>query len=220
MVEWCAVGLLTTPSRFAGPAVCGAVRMGCGVAGGGLSGGGGGVAGGSAYAFAMVATYSRVGEGGGLRAVLDSAQVEFVHGGVATAVATRDRDLVPAVTRAFGPQVSPEGSVLSLCVVAAVGSRSRINLEGNGAIAVVFSPPTVARGLQVKGVVRELREPGPIELARAEEHLLAFVAQCVQLGIAPEAPRRLFARDDFVWVQFPIDDVFDQTPGRGAGRRL
>jgi hypothetical protein len=167
-----------------------------------------------------VASDSRAGDRGGSRAVLDSAQVEFVCGGVATGVATRDRDLVPALTRAFGPQVSPEGSVLSLCVVAAAGSRSRSNLEANGAIAVVFSPPTVARGLQVKGSVRELREPAPDALIRAEEHLLAFVAECVALGIAPEAPRRLFARDDFVWVRFAIDDVFDQTPGRGAGRRL
>lgn len=152
--------------------------------------------------------------------MLDSAQVAFVHGGVGTGVATRDHDLVPAFTRAFGPQVSHAGSVLSLCVVASPGSRSRANLESNGAIAVVFSPPTVARGLQVKGVVRELREPRAADLVRAEEHLLAFIAECAELAIPPEVPRRLFARDEFVWVSFPIEDVFDQTPGRGAGRRL
>jgi hypothetical protein len=37
----------------------------------------------------------------------------------------------------------------------AAGSASRANLEQNGVIAIGFSPPTIARALQVKGSVVE-----------------------------------------------------------------
>ena len=84
--------------------------------------------------------------------MLDPDLVALVHGGVAISVATRDADLRPAVTRAWGPEVSADGLTLRLCVDAPAGSATRANLEGNGAIAVGFNPPTIARALQIKGV--------------------------------------------------------------------
>jgi hypothetical protein len=80
-----------------------------------------------------------------LAPVLDPAVVEFIHGGVAVGVATRDDDLRPEFARGWGPEVSADGRSLRLCVAAAEGSRMRANLERNGAVAVGFSPPTIAR---------------------------------------------------------------------------
>ena len=83
---------------------------------------------------------------------LDPDVVELVHGGVAIGVATRDDDLKPEFARASGASVSADGRSLRLCVTAPEGSRVRSNLEQNGAVAVGFSPPTIARAVQVKGV--------------------------------------------------------------------
>jgi hypothetical protein len=106
-------------------------------------------------------------------------------------------------------------------VIAPPGTATRENLESNGAIAVGFSPPTIARALQIKGVALEVREPEPAELDRAEQHLAAFSAEVEQIGIPGRLARRMFGSpSELVSVRLSIDEVFEQTPGPKAGQRL
>jgi len=151
---------------------------------------------------------------------LSAELAAFVQSGVAVSVATRDGDLRPAFTRAWGPQLSDDGESLALCVIAPPGSPTRANLEANGAIAIGFSPPTIARAVQLKGVAIEVREPEPDELESAERHLDAFCVETEAIGYPAERTRRLYRPSDFASVTLSIDEVFDQTPGPGAGRRL
>ena len=146
--------------------------------------------------------------------------VEFIHGGVAVGVATRDDDLRPQFARGWGPEVSADGQSVTLCVAAPEGSRMRANLEQNGAVAVGFSPPTIARAVQLKGVATVVGEPDAADLERVERHLRSFVAEAERIGAPPELARRMFVGAGLVAVQFSIDEVFDQTPGPTAGRRL
>ena len=152
--------------------------------------------------------------------VLDQEAVAFIQSGVAVGVASRDDDLKPEFARGWGPEVSADGRSLRLCVTAAEGSPMRANLERNGALAVGFSPPTIARALQVKGVATRVDEPEAADLERAERHVRSFVAETEQIGASAELSRRMFVRTGLVAVQFSIDEVFDQTPGPTAGRRL
>ena len=153
--------------------------------------------------------------------MLDSGLVAFVHGGVAVGVATRDAGCRPAFTRAWGPEVSCDGGVLRLCVDAPPGSATRANLEGNGAIAVGFNPPTTSRALQIKGVAVSVREPVAEELERAERHFVAFGVEGERVGVSASVLRRIFAAPgDLVSVTLSIVEVFDQTPGTAAGQRV
>jgi hypothetical protein len=152
--------------------------------------------------------------------VLDPAVVEFIHGGVAVGVATRDDHLRPEFARGWGPEVSADGRSLKLCVAAPEGSRMRANLELNGAVAVGFSPPTIARAVQVKGVATGVAEPDAADLERVERHVQSFVAEAARIGAPAELSRRMFAGTGLVAIAFSIDEVFDQTPGPTAGRRL
>jgi hypothetical protein len=152
--------------------------------------------------------------------VLDPAVVEFIHGGVAVGVATRDDDLRPEFARGWGPEVSADGRSLRLCVAAPEGSRVRANLERNGAVAVGFSPPTIARAVQVKGVATVVGEPEAADLERVERHARSFVTEAERVGAPAELSRRLFVGTGLVAVEFSIDEMFDQTPGPTAGRRL
>jgi Pyridoxamine 5'-phosphate oxidase len=151
---------------------------------------------------------------------LDPEVVEFVHGGVAVGVATRDDGLKPALARGWGPEVSADGRSLTLCVAAPEGSRARANLVDNGAVAVGFSPPTIARAVQVKGVATEVGEPEAADLERAERHFRLFFAECERIGAPPHVPERMFVRSGLVLIRFAIDEAFDQTPGPTAGRRV
>jgi hypothetical protein len=93
-------------------------------------------------------------------------------------------------------------------------------MESNGSIAVVFNPPTAGRALQLKGLVVGTREPEAVDLGHAERHLEAFVAEAARVGVPPDNVRRVYVRADFIAVTVSIDEMFDQTPGHGAGSPL
>jgi len=146
--------------------------------------------------------------------------VAVIHGGVAAVVATRSERMVPAITRGWGTEVSAEGQVLDLCVAAPVGSPTRSNLGQHTAIAIGFSPPAIATAVQVKGSVTRVTAPAAEAVERAERHLSAFIATAAEVAPQPELFRRQFAPTEFLSVMISVEEVFDQTPGPGAGRRL
>ena len=152
--------------------------------------------------------------------VLTPELVEFVHSGVAVGVGSRDETMRPAFTRAWGPQESDDRRSLTLCVLAAEGSAMRANLEGNGAVATGFCPPTIAKAVQLKGVAEVLGEPGAEDLERVEQHISAFRAECDRIGVPPEVSARICGGSNLVLVSVSIHEGFDQTPGPTAGRRL
>ena len=96
----------------------------------------------------------------------------------------------------------------------------RANLERSGAVAVGFCPPTIARAVQVKGVATFVGEPEADDFERVERDLGLFAAETAQIGAPAQFPQRLFVRSDLVAVQLSVDEVFDQSPGPTAGRRL
>jgi len=149
--------------------------------------------------------------------IVPTELAEFVHGGVAAIAATRDEAMRPHIARAWGPDV--DGETVTLCLGAAPDSRAAENLRANGAIAVTFSLPTTYRGVQMKGVAGEVGEPSAAQLERVEAHVEAFVEQTVQVGLTPEQGRR-FSRGPLVAVTFDVIELYDQTPGPGAGARL
>jgi hypothetical protein len=153
-------------------------------------------------------------------AVVAPELVEFIHGGVAVGVATGDADLRPEFARGWGPQVSTDGRSLKLCVAAASGSPMRANLERLGAVAVGFSPPTIARAVQLKGVATQVGEPKAADLKRVERHVQRFIEECERIGAPEELSRRMFVGTGLVAIRLSIAEVFDQTPGPTAGRRL
>ena len=152
--------------------------------------------------------------------VLTPELVDFIHSGVAVGIASRDEDMRPAFARGWGPLVSADLRSLTLCVSAAEGSPMRSNLEANGAAALGFSPPTIAKAVQLKGVAVVLGEPDPDDLERVERHVRAFEAQCARIGAPPEVAARMFDGSALLLISVAIDEGFDQTPGPTAGRRL
>src|SRR5262249_32602562 len=135
-------------------------------------------------------------------------------------VATRGDDLRPEFARGWGPEVSADGRSLRLCVTAPEGSRMRANLEQNGAVAVGFSPPTIARAVQGKGVAAQVGALEAADLERVERHLRSFVQEAGRIGAPEELSRRMFVASGLVKIEFSIDEAYDQTPGPTAGRRL
>jgi hypothetical protein len=135
-------------------------------------------------------------------------------------VATGDAGLRPAITRAWGPELSEDGDRLVLCVEAPEGSATWQNLAvDGGAVAVMFSLPSTYSSAQLKGTVLDRREPTAADLARAEAHLDAFAGEVELLGLPRDASLR-FLDPQLVAVVVGVTERWDQTPGPGAGDRL
>ena len=151
--------------------------------------------------------------------VADADLAAFVRSGVAIVVATRDDDMTPEITRAWGADVVIDGASLTICVTAPPGSKTRANLEHNGAIAVNFTLPTTYRSAQMKGSVVDVHDPSPAELARVERHIELFVEQTEQVGLSAAGARQLAERN-LLAVTIAVRELYDQTPGPNAGKRM
>ena len=142
----------------------------------------------------------------------------MLSGGVAVVVATAGPDGRPALTRGWGPSYDEASATVTLAVTAPAGSPTLANLESNGAIAVTLSEPLTYRTVQMKGTVKHIEAPSEENRTRVHEHLDRFVADVAQLGITSGADGLFLG--DLRAVSFVIEELYDQTPGDSAGKKL
>jgi hypothetical protein len=145
--------------------------------------------------------------------------VDLVESGVSLLVATRDGALRPACVRAFGASVSADRKTVTVFFPQATGARCKVNLDENKRIAVGVSRPFDNLAVQLKGSVTDLHAARDDERVVPERYLSAYVEQLYLAGL----PRNLLKRAH-VWpawsATFTLEDVFVQTPGPDAGKRL
>ncbi len=149
----------------------------------------------------------------------------FLEGPVSVLVGTRDSRLIPEITRAWGPRVSEDRRRLSLCVPVATSRKTLDNLEANGEIAATFSLPTNYRTFQLKGRHATAAEPDSTDFEAVERHRNAFAMVNERLG-QPRRQVEAFWRCEIetssvlVKILFAPEQIFDQAPGPGAGKKL
>ena len=149
----------------------------------------------------------------------------FIERGVSVMVGTRDAELVPELVRAWGPRVSQDGKSVSLCVAKAAGARTIGNLRGNGRVAVTFASPGNSMAIQMWGRCIKTGPAGRQDLAAVEAHRGAFIELNKGLGVPPAFIEALWQREaagspDMVTIRLVAEQIFNQTPGPGAGSRL
>ncbi len=149
----------------------------------------------------------------------------FLEGPVSVLVGTRDSRLMPEITRAWGPRVSEDRRCVSLCVPLATSRKTLDNLEANGKISVAFSLPTNYRTFQLKGRHVTASEPDSADLAVVERHRDAFTQVNEPLGQSRRQVEAFWRAEIetstlLVKILFVPEQVFDQTPGPGAGKSL
>jgi hypothetical protein len=149
----------------------------------------------------------------------------FLESGVSVLIGTRDLELVPEITRAWGPWVSEDRGSVHLCVPLATSGRTLDNLAGNGRIAVSCALPTNLRSVQLKGTCVETTEPDAADLAAVERHREAFAALNERIGVPRQRIETLWKREleplpALVKLRFVPEQIFDQTPGPDAGSPL
>jgi hypothetical protein len=149
----------------------------------------------------------------------------FLESGVSVVVGTRNADLVPEITRAWGLLVSKDRKSISLCVPIATSRKTLDNLAGNGQMAVCCSLPINYKTVQVKGQFIETADPSRADLMAVERHGEAFGNLNESVGVPRQRTEAFWRREletstVLVRLCFFPERIFDQTPGPDAGSPL
>jgi hypothetical protein len=144
---------------------------------------------------------------------------DFVESGVSILVGTADERLRPACMRALGARVSQDRASVTVFVPEASARAILANLAANGRVAVAFSRPLDHRSIQIKGACLGTRPASADDRGVQERYRAAYFEQLHAVGV-PRAVARRIAWWPSVAVDVRVTELYEQTPGPGAGRRL
>lgn len=142
-----------------------------------------------------------------------------MDGPVVMYVATRNAELHPMSTIAFGLQHSADDREITLFLPVALSPLILGNLRDNGQMAVTLVRPTDHRSAQIKGAwlgERRTTEDDRAFIARYRDQMLQEMGL---VGVPRSAWRRV-AWWPCLALRMEVREVFVQTPGPSAGRRL
>jgi hypothetical protein len=134
---------------------------------------------------------------------------------------TRDRRLVPHGHRVSGWTVSADGSTLTAFIPESSTPHLIESLLDNGEFAMTTEEFPAHEAYQFKGHYLRHRAvlPGDVEIVdRVRERFLRSVRPFYPPDF--EDPIRAFILEPALAVEFDVREIYDQTPGPGAGRRL
>jgi hypothetical protein len=151
--------------------------------------------------------------------MLDKELAAFLEQGLAIQMATRDESLRPNGARVSALRVEDEGESVVAYVPTVAAGPLLDDLHANGQAAIVCVWPPDERGCQVKGLYVDWRDATPDEQAFVAAQWERFRDSLELVGLP-----RIASESWIIWpsvaIRVRIRQVFDQTPGPGAGAAL
>lgn len=145
--------------------------------------------------------------------------VHLLQTGVSVMVGTRDAALMPECTRAWGIHVGTDRGAVTVFLSKAFAGKTLDNLRENGRIAVTCTRPTDHITCQIKGRVRSMKPVTSANRETSRQWHREFIAELRAIGV-PSALGEAWIVEPTVAVEMAVTDVFDQTPGPGAGEKI
>ena len=144
--------------------------------------------------------------------------VDLLETGVSVVVGTRDAALTPECTRAWGIRVKDRTSV-TIFLTEAVSRKTLQNLKENEQIAISCTRPTDHMACQLKGRLRAIRPASDGDRNSTQHWHREFIAELVAIGVPAELCEA-WITEPALAVDVDVTDVFQQTPGPGAGEKI
>lgn len=137
-------------------------------------------------------------------------------------LATRDRNLIPAVSRAYGCHVSPDLKTVTLFIHGAHNQMLLDNIQANRVIAAVFSRPSSHQTIQLKGIDARRAEVTSADHAVISDYRQSFIEELQSLGYPHTFTEVMLLPLDKLdtAISFTPIEAFTQTPGPQAGKKL
>ena len=151
--------------------------------------------------------------------IIPDSIADLLRTGLSVMVGTRDKTLMPECTRAWGIKVEDDRGTVSIFLSEAFAGKTIENLRENGKIAVTCTRPTDHLTCQLKGQVRSIKPVTRVDRDLSRQWHAGFMAELRAIGV-PSALIEAWIVVPTVAVEMAVTDVFDQTPGPGAGKKL
>ena len=151
--------------------------------------------------------------------MFDEERTAFLEGGCALILATVLPDGEPHAGRGWGLTVLPDDGHVRL-LLDAEDLATVDQAAGRGAIAITGASVRTLRAVQLKGRALAVEAASGEDVARAERYCDAFFGDIVDTdGIDRTVVERM-TPVGYVACTVAVEQLFDQTPGPGAGARL
>lgn len=149
----------------------------------------------------------------------DVETTAFVESGCALIVGTVGEAGEPWAGRGWGLTVLDEPGQVRLLLDAGDGATTG-NVSRSGPIAVTAASIRTLRSVQLKGTAIRLEPVSAADELRAARYCDAMFADIHETDFTPMALLELLRPASYVACLAVIADVFNQTPGPGAGERM
>ncbi len=148
--------------------------------------------------------------------------IEAIHGPAVMSAGTRDEQLHPAHTLVVGAVVHPDKEVVTFFVPESRSQQILRNLKHNGRVALGINLLT-HEAYQLKGTFLSSRPGDEKDRAVQEIYRSKLLSTMLQFGY-PEPIVRPFVLGTIyhpaVAITFRVEEIFLQTPGPEAGKKL
>jgi hypothetical protein len=144
---------------------------------------------------------------------------DFIQEPVAVQLAAVGDGLAPQSVRGYGVRLDADGA-LCLGLIDAQAPKLLQALQTSQRVAVNLTHPLTFHGRQVKGPVLEIEEPSSDAAEAARQYFDRFVVMLAKIGLTTEQCRGMFFSGPTRWIRMRPDELFNQTPGPGAGAAL
>lgn len=146
--------------------------------------------------------------------------VEFLDRASVAVASTRDRDLVPHIHHVSAWEVSHDATRISCFIPSGFTADLLSSLEDNGQFTLTVEQIGPHETYQFKGDYIDSRSFEEGDRPLYENCRERFVAACLPRFGFPEDVLRRFIFEPAIIVRFEVREVFVQTPGPSAGKRL
>jgi hypothetical protein len=152
--------------------------------------------------------------------VFDPETRAFLESGCGLLAATVSADGEPHAARAWGLDVVELGPpALVRLVLDADDERTLEHVAGGGAIAITAANVLTLRSLQLKGRAEGLDAANPVDQERVDRYLRQFHHDVETTDRVTWETFQTFFPASYVGCVVRVEEMFDQTPGPGAGAR-
>jgi hypothetical protein len=154
--------------------------------------------------------------------MLSDRIVEVIHGPPVMYVGTRDERLRPARAFVVGAVVHPDRETITFFLPESRSKRILSDLENNGRVALAVSLAT-HEAYQLKGVYVSSRPTDAKDHAVGEIYRSKLISALLQVGHPEQFVKSLvlgMASQPAVAITFRVEEIFLQTPGPEAGKKI
>jgi hypothetical protein len=153
--------------------------------------------------------------------VLDPEIVAFLESGCALIVGTVAADGAPYATRGWGLNIVRRDEPLTVRLLLDAEDPVTIeNIRAGGLIALTATSVTTLKSRQLKGRVTSVVAASDADRDRAAQFCDQFYGDINRTEYTPRSLTERLTPAEYVASTIEVDELYDQTPGPGAGRAL